>query len=48
MQGGTFELYLDGDLFKVKITFDVVKNVVEKYSIKAEVTYSMMKAKPFY
>lgn len=28
--------------------FDVVKNVVEKYSIKAEVTYSMMKAKPFY
>ena len=27
MQGGNFELYLDGDLFKVTIAFDVVKNM---------------------
>ena len=25
MQGGTFDLYLDGDLFKVTITFPEVK-----------------------
>ena len=28
--------------------FDVVKSVVEKYDIKADVTYSNMKEKPFY
>ena len=26
MQGGTFELYLDGDLFKVTITFPLQKS----------------------
>ena len=30
LQGGTFELYLDGDLFKVIIVFDVKEEARKK------------------
>ena len=38
LQGGTFELYLDGDLFKVLITFPRVRRLTKEKEIKKERT----------
>ena len=46
LQGGTFELYLDGDLFKVIITFPRVRRLIKEQTPKKEDKKTEPETKP--